>query len=291
MPSFARVVSDFASAMARSRSIISVVPAGLGHQVLGQRTHTLPGLTLDILATRRIELTQWRLQRLSDPYWRLYWPLQSGGAVQIGSLWTALEPGQLYLIPPRTSFSTTLKQPFAKWYCHFSLGPADDRVTAGIYRFAIEPAQRTLLRELEQWQASADQSHLPWAAAELVSSVLRQMPASTWQKQHLDARLLRAMEFMHQHLGLKLSAAQIARHAGLSTRNLNHLFTQHCRQAPMRVLLGYRLDAACQMLRHGRQSIEQIAERCGLTNRHYLSRMLRLHRNTSPALYRRETTA
>lgn len=114
--------------MEKNGSLNSVVPAGLGHLVQGQRTHALPGLGLEILTTRRIELQEWRLQCLSDPYWRLYWPQQSGGMVQIAGQWTRLEPGHLYLIPPRTPFSSALEQPFAKWYCHFILGPSADQI-------------------------------------------------------------------------------------------------------------------------------------------------------------------
>ena len=55
-----------------------------------------------------------------------------------------------------------------------------------------------------------------------------------------------------------------------------------------RILLDYRLDEACRLLRHTDDSIEAIAETCGLVNRHYFSRMMRQYRNTSPAAYRSE---
>ena len=43
----------------------------------------LPGVTVDILTTRKIELQQWELRRLNDPYWRLYWPMELGGVIEI----------------------------------------------------------------------------------------------------------------------------------------------------------------------------------------------------------------
>lgn len=91
---------------------------------------------------------------------------------------------------------------------------------------------------------------------------------------------------MSAHLSVKLTAEQVAKFAGLSVRNLNHLFQQELKQSPMRVLLDYRLDEACRLLRGDEFSIEDIAEQCGLVNRHYLSRMMRQYRNTSPASYR-----
>ena len=246
----------------------------------------LPGVTVDILTTRKIELQQWELRRFTDPYWRLYWPMNEGGIVEINDEPTALKPGQVYLIPPHTTFSTRTQRPFAKWYAHFNLGPIADRAAPGIYAFAATAAMRKSLEALVKLGSGPEDARFPWAAIQLVCAAVMCLPDSVWQQQRLDARVLKAMEFMHQHKGLKLTAEQVARHSGLSVRNLNHLFQQELEQPPMRVLLDYRLDEACRRLRHTEDSIEAIAEDCGLVNRHYFSRMLRQYRNTSPAAYR-----
>lgn len=275
--------------MSNKSSILSVVPMGSAHQVQGHRAVTLPGVTVDILTTRKIELQQWELRRLNDPYWRLYWPMEEGGIIEIGGQVTALKPGTVYLIPPHTTFSTTTQQPFSKWYSHFNLGPAADRASPGIYAFPVTAPMRLLLREVIKLGDQPGRAQFPWVSILLVTELVKKLPARVWEQQRLDARVLKAMEFMNQHLGLKLTAEQIARHAGLSVRNLNHLFQQELHLPPMRVLLDYRLDEACRLLRHTDDSIENIAETCGLVNRHYFSRMLRQYRNTSPAAYRQES--
>lgn len=285
----ARLVSDFAIAMESNNSILSLVPTGSAHRVQGQRTVALPGVTVDILTTRKIELQQWELRRLNDPYWRLYWPTNDGGVVEIDGEITALETGQVYLIPPHTTFSTTTSRPFTKWYAHFNLGPTADRAAPGIYPLPVTAHMRTLLKGLIKLGNRQQEVRFPWNAIQLVVEAVQELPDSIWEKQRLDARVQRAMEFMHQHLGIKLTAEQVSRHAGLSVRNLNHLFQQELQQPPMRVLLDYRLDEACRQLRHTEDSIEAIAEQCGLVNRHYFSRMLRQYRNTSPAAYREES--
>ncbi len=289
MPASARLVSDFAIAMPARPSLLSVVPVDSAHRVQGHRSVALPGVTVDILTTRKIELQQWELRRLNDPYWRLYWPMEAGGIVEIDSQSTALKPGMVYLIPPRTTFSTTTSKPFSKWYCHFNLGPLADRAAPGIHAFATTPHMRSLLQRLIALSQQRSGVRFPWVSIQLVTEVLQRLPDQVWNEQRLDARVVKAMEFMSQHLGLKLTAEQMARHAGLSVRNLNHLFQQELQQAPMRVLLDYRLDEACRLLRHTDDSIEAIAEQCGLVNRHYLSRMMRQYRNTSPAAYRQES--
>lgn len=285
----ARLVSDFAIAMESNKSILSLVPSGSAHRVQGQRTVALPGVTVDILTTRKIELQQWELRRLNDPYWRLYWPTNDGGVVEIDGEATALKTGQVYLIPPHTTFSTTTTRPFTKWYAHFNLGPTADRAAPGIYPLPVTAHMRGLLKGLIKLGQQQQDVRFPWKAIQLVVEAVQELPDSVWEKQRLDARVQRAMEFMHQHLGLKLTAEQVSRHAGLSVRNLNHLFQQELQQPPMRVLLDYRLDEACRKLRHTEDSIETIAEQCGLVNRHYFSRMLRQYRNTSPAAYREES--
>ena len=275
--------------MESNNSILSLVPSGSAHRVQGQRTVALPGVTVDILTTRKIELQQWELRRLNDPYWRLYWPTNDGGVVEIDGEATALKTGQVYLIPPHTTFSTTTTRPFTKWYAHFNLGPTADRAAPGIYPLPVTAHMRGLLKGLIKLGQQQQDVRFPWKAIQLVVEAVQELPDSVWEKQRLDARVQRAMEFMHQHLGLKLTAEQVSRHAGLSVRNLNHLFQQELQQPPMRVLLDYRLDEACRKLRHTEDSIETIAEQCGLVNRHYFSRMLRQYRNTSPAAYREES--
>mgnify|MGYP003671000015 CR=1 FL=1 len=267
--------------------LVSVVPQGTVHRVSGRRTVSFPNVAVDILATRRIELTEWSLVRYHDPYWRLYWPTSAGGVVEIGGEATLLEPGCFYLIPPHTTFSTALTKPFSKWYAHFKLGRLADRAVPGIHRFA---ATREIERTVEKLCESdpSESRSIPWLTVQFVTQALEFLPQDVWTEQRLDDRVLRAMEFMGAHFSLKITTDQVAHFAGLSVRNLNHLFQKELKQPPMRVLLDYRLDEACRLLRSGNLSIEEVAEQSGLVNRHYLSRMMRQHRNTTPAAYRDE---
>jgi AraC-like DNA-binding protein len=271
--------------MSEATTFVSTVPTGAAHRVQGKRTVSYPSVSVDLLTTRRIELHEWELRRFADPYWRLYWPLSAGGVVEINGVLTPLTPGCLYLIPPHTMFSTTMKQRFSKWYAHFKLGRLADRAAPGIYRHTATPELSEIVSQLEQGDPKA---HFPWLTIQFVALALAGLPESIWHEQRTDSRVLKAMDFMSAHLSLKLSAEQIARFAGLSVRNLNHLFQQELKQSPMRVLLDYRLDEACRLLRAGDASIEEISEQCGLVNRHYLSRVMRQYRNTSPAAYRAE---
>jgi AraC-like DNA-binding protein len=262
---------------------VSVVPLGTEHRVQGKRTKHFPSVTVDILATRKIELMEWSLRRFADPYWRLYWPLEVGGEVEIQGVITKLQPGYLYLIPPHTVFSTQLRRPFTKWYSHFKLGRLADRAAPGIYCFPGTEGMRSMVTTFSETKAT-----FPWSTIEFVTQALKMLPDEVWSEHRFDARVLKALEFMSENLASKITAEMIARHSGVSVRNLNHLFQKQFSQAPMRILLDYRLDEACRLLRNTDMSIEAVAEDSGLVNRHYFSRMLRQYRNNSPAAYRQQ---
>lgn len=268
-----------------SPEFISLVPDRSPHQVAGERVVMLPGISLEILTTRRIELDRWVLDGLNDPYWRLYVPTTGQATVWTGTgadrkEWF-LSPGGAFVIAPRTTFSSRNPMPFGKWYVHFTLGPSADRARPGIYPVALTASMRLALANL------TEETRHPWSSASLVAEGLRQLPEDVWRDRRIDRRLDRAMEYMHANLTRKLTCGDVAQFSGLSVRSLNHLFRMQFETTPMRALLDLRLDKACRLLRHNDESIEQIASECGFPNRYYLSRMLRQHRGTSPAAYRR----
>ena len=214
--------------MAHQGKFISLVPEGSPHQVVGERVVMLSGITLEILTTRRIELDSWILKGLNDPFWRLYLPV-SGQAI----MWSGddavrteitLEPGKAYLIPPRTTLHSWNPEPFSKWYVHFTLGPMGDRATPGIFPLDLTDQMAAALARLGEPPLAAP---FPWASAGLVSDALCQLSPEVWTDRQLDARVERAMDFMHANLNRKLTNADVARAACLSVRNLNHLFNQH----------------------------------------------------------------
>jgi len=272
--------------MSREAEIISLVPKGSPHSVIGERIVMLPSVTLEILSTRLIDLDTWALKGLNDPFWRLYLPISGEAMVWTHSddldTATQLKPGHAYLIPPRTTISSNNAVPFSKWYVHFTLGPGGDRATPGVFPVQITSSMHATVENLP----ALVKSPFPWSTAALVAESLQQLPDKVWTGRRVDLRVERAMEFMHANLARKLSADDVARAAGMSPRNLNHLFQQHLEMSPMRVLLDFRLDKACRLLRHDSASIEQIAEDCGFPNRYYFSRMIKQHRGTSPAAYR-----
>ncbi len=261
----------------------SLVPDDMPHQVEGVREVMLPGMSLEILTTRKIRLEKWELKGLVDPYWRLYCPVSGSAVVEIDGVSTKLTPENIYLIPPRTKFSSSNPETFAKWYVHFVLGRTDLISVPGVYSFPRDEIATAHLKKL----ASIADTPYAWESAGLVIHALSHLPENAWSDQKLDRRVEKAIEFLQTNLSRKVNASDAARASGVSVRNLNHLFRSQVKMAPMTVLLNCRLDQACHQLRHTDYSIEQVAENCGFPNRYYFSRMLKQHRGISPAAYRK----
>lgn len=274
---------NFSKMSSPNAKFFSLVPDGSPHDVKGEREVMLPGMSLEIHATRKIHLEHWDLKGLIDPYWRLYCPVEGKAIVSINGEEAELVPGSLYLIPPRTSITSHNPEPFTKWYVHFILGRSDLLSVPGIYTQSIDEISEGFLETLN----TAKGEPYNWESASLVVHALGNLPPAAWTNQKLDPRVEKAMEFLETNLARKVNAEDAAKAAGVSVRNLNHLFRSQLRVAPMGVLLNYRLDKACHLLRHSDQSIEQVAENCGFPNRYYFSRMLKQHRGISPAAYRK----
>lgn len=269
----------------KKKQFFSLVPEGTPHQVVGEREVILPGVSLEILTTRKIRLERWNLNKLQDPYWRLYCPVSGSALVRFGEdSEMRLSPGNLYIIPPRTTFSSNNPEPFSKWYIHFVLGRSNGAAVPGVYRQSVTPALQSMIDALEKHRVSTP---CLWQPASLVIQALSRLPSEAWSNQRLDHRVEKAIEFLHSNLSKKVTADDAARAAGVSVRNLNHLFRSQLRLSPMSVLLDYRLDKACRLLRHTDFSIEHIAEDCGFPNRYYFSRMLKQNRGISPVAYRK----
>jgi hypothetical protein len=132
-------------------------------------------IELNVHCCRYWWLSCWKHQRLSFPYWRLYWN-KTDGAYVFYEKQVDLSPERLILIPPYTPFYTGIRssEPGNETYCleggwiqsqemesaalekgfiphffiHFNLGYHYDNITPGIYPVILKSPQQSMIREL-----------------------------------------------------------------------------------------------------------------------------------------------
>src|SRR5689334_9102612 len=67
------------------------------------------------------DLRYWSWPDLSAPHWRWYWNDRPGASITVGSERLPLRPDRIILIPPYTSFSSSMARPVKHLFIHFTL--------------------------------------------------------------------------------------------------------------------------------------------------------------------------
>ncbi len=101
-----------------------------------------------------------------------------------------------------------------------------------------------------------------------------------------DAQLRRAIEFIRRHACENITAAQAARHAGLTPRTLQSRFHAKIGHGPSQEIQRVRLAKAKEMLRHTPLSLDEIADATGYHSGHYLSKIFKRKMGQTARKYR-----
>ncbi|MFD1379776.1 GlxA family transcriptional regulator [Fodinicurvata halophila] len=88
-------------------------------------------------------------------------------------------------------------------------------------------------------------------------------------------KLLSVISTMERHLEEPLSRAQLAREAGLSTRQLERLFRKYLSRSPARYYLELRLNRARLLLLQTNLSVIDVALACGFVSASHFSKCYR----------------
>ena len=94
--------------------------------------------------------------------------------------------------------------------------------------------------------------------------------------------LLRALDAMEAAVEQPLRTSELARIAGMSTRQLERLFTRHVGCSPSQHYIRVRLERARKLLRGTRMSVLEVALACGFTSASHFARAYRGHHNVVP---------
>lgn len=101
-----------------------------------------------------------------------------------------------------------------------------------------------------------------------------------------DFRVRKAMLLMERTLSDPVSTEFVARHVGVSRRQLERLFRLQLDQTPSEYQRALRLRHANELLRNCKRSIADIALQCGFANRSHFAASFRLKFGQSPSLAR-----
>jgi AraC-like DNA-binding protein/mannose-6-phosphate isomerase-like protein (cupin superfamily) len=106
-----------------------------------------------------------------------------------------------------------------------------------------------------------------------------------------DPRIGSALAFLNRHPESDWSLATLSRQAGMSRTSFATRFAELVGEPPMRYLMRCRVNKAAKLLRDGRASVQQVAERVGYDSELGFSRAFKRLVGSSPAEYRRKSNS
>ena len=100
-------------------------------------------------------------------------------------------------------------------------------------------------------------------------------------------RLLKVVEAMEGNTEEPLDIPSLARIGGVSTRQMERLFTQHIGMAPKRFYQQMRLDRAERLLNYSHMSVTDVAVACGFPSLEHFTRSYKARFGAPPSRHRR----
>ena len=110
----------------------------------------------------------------------------------------------------------------------------------------------------------------------------------TAEKKRLrDFYMREAITFIESNYQKDISVDEIAKKSGLNRSYFSRLFKETFGESPQQFLIRYRINKACDLLKHTQMSIADISKAVGYDNQLHFSRAFKNTLNISPTEYRK----
>jgi AraC-like DNA-binding protein len=225
------------------------------------------------------------------------------GNVRLGDDWVAVRPHDLYLVRPGQVHASDDDNDARPHLWEFRLAvnrplppPFALSSLPSVLRDVRDPALLEVMRQLID-EFSGQQANWAWLCSLLGEQLLLRIarlaaaaPAPALARgtaQHAEA-VARLRRYIHFHFHEPLTVEHLAQQARLSPRRLTTVFREVCGRSPLDYVIEVRLDRAAELLREGRLTVSQVADRTGFASVHYFSRVFRRRRGLSPSAFGRQ---
>ena len=251
---------------------------------------------MNVLVSQKVKLglpdgLLWRQDKVSVPYWRVYWNDAPGAFVKDAAGEIELGPGLVAAIPPRTVYSTRTTGCSTHFYAHFTASQPFETIMPGIIALDAErllALAASIARDFHL-DSPPDLKAMLKVHIYLYELLLAIPDCKLPSEKKLDPRIEMAAAILDANPSLTLD--QLAMELKMSRSVFLELFHRETGSAPQRLSRRRRLEKACMLLHYSDKSIKQIAEETGFCDRYHFSRLFKREFSYGPAEFRSQMDA
>ena len=233
----------------------------------------------------------WNYSRVFSPFWRLYYDLRDGHKVVFPDREIKLGPDRLVLIPDHQLFQTVGTGPRPKFWQAFSYAnqPAPGQTIP--IELPATTAEKRLIHDLicllNEPRAQLDRHRVYHHSLALLHLALGR-PEISWQTAK-SLSIASVIRHIQENYASPLYIHELARIAGMSETAFRRKFLASRGVSPSRFIAQVRIREVAHLLATSALDMGPIAERTGLPNAAYMSRVFKQITGESPAGFRRNS--
>lgn len=206
-------------------------------------------------------------------------------------------PGSIFIYRPfeEQYYGQANSEPMANYWVHFTgYGAHEMLVNAGLSEktfFSVGTRDEIAgLFERMITEVTDKRTGYELMAASLllniVSLITRQLDENSVESTGSSSmKIHESVKYIHKYYDRKITVAELAKMSLLSTNRYTNVFKQVTGMSPQQYIIQFRLQKACELMRHTSLNIRQISALTGFDDQLYFSRLFKKYEGMTPSEY------
>ncbi len=236
----------------------------------------------------------YQVERRASAIWSLEYVLSGQGTLVIDGNVFTVHSGDCYLLPAGHDhhYWSDNKDPLHKIWINVTGTLVEQLLQCYQLRDRVVFPAADLFSNFDQLLALCEKELAPSERSRSSSLLFHQLIFDLSEQQPARPRLipeavLQAKIFLENHLqDSRITVAQAAAAANLSSSQLTRQFKKYFQQTPYDYYLDKKLELAQLLLKETLLSIQEIADRLGFADEHYFSTIFRQKNGSAPSRWR-----
>lgn len=231
----------------------------------------------------------------SDPFFRIYLPVEGSFRILSPDEEQMVSPGKLCLIPALTPLKYQAVSPSRHYWVHFFSRHLEKILLSGrMYEVrcrSIGRYERIFLQLIQTLSEERDSIRTAMKLRHLLDMLivpfLETTPQLAERATSADERIRRAIDYIEKHLNESIRLDMLLKLANMSESDFRRQFHRQQGVSPKSYIVSRRLSAARLLLMRTDKSIAEVAEECGYGSAYFFCRQFKRYFVHSPSEFRR----